>query len=138
MIVLDTNVISESFRPRPEPALVAWMESLDEEVAITAVTLAELMAGLRRLPAGRRRAELEQSVLAALTPYRQSRAILAFDEVAADRYSDVLLARERAGAPIATADAQIAAMCLANDAVLATRNTRDFVHTGVELLDPWG
>lgn len=63
--------------------------------------------------------------------------MLPFDDVAADRYADVLVARERAGAPISTADAQIAAICLAHGATCATRNAKDFQHTGVALVDPW-
>lgn len=63
--------------------------------------------------------------------------MLPFDDVAADRYADVLVARVRAGAPISTADAQIAAICLTHEATCATRNVKDFQHTGVELVDPW-
>ena len=74
---------------------------------------------------------------AALEPYRGSRAVLPFDDMAAERYADVLAARENAGAPISTADAQIAAICLAHGAICATRTRKDFAHTGVELVDPW-
>ncbi|GAA4224669.1 type II toxin-antitoxin system VapC family toxin [Actinomadura meridiana] len=137
MIVLDTNVISEVFRPHPDARVVAWLESLTGDVAITAVTLAELLAGMRRLPAGRRKAALVTSIDAALRPYRETRAVLAFDDDAADHYADVLAARERAGLPISTADAQIAAICRARGAACATRNTKDFAWTGVELVDPW-
>lgn len=137
MIVLDTNVISEIFRPSPERRVVDWIESLTGDVAITSVTLAELLAGVRRLPDGRRKEELTRRIDAALGPYRGSRALLPFDDLAADRYADVLVARESAGAPISTADAQIAAICLAHRATCATRNVKDFAHTGVDLLDPW-
>ncbi|ASK65097.1 VapC toxin family PIN domain ribonuclease [Brachybacterium avium] len=137
MIILDTNVISEIFRPLPEPRVVDWLASLEGDVAITSVTLAELLAGVRRLPDGRRRDELTRSIDAALAPYRGGRAVLPFDDVAADRYADVLVARESTGAPISTADAQIAAICLAHGAICATRNVKDFQHTGVELVDPW-
>ena len=137
MIVLDTNVLSEVLRPRPEPRVVAWLEGLDGDVAITAVTLAELLAGLRRLPDGRRKAELSAAVTAALEPYRDGRAILPFDEACADAYVQVLLARERIGLPISTADAQIAAICWTRGATCATRNTADFAGTGIELIDPW-
>ncbi|MDZ5078757.1 type II toxin-antitoxin system VapC family toxin [Nesterenkonia sp. HG001] len=137
MIVLDTNVISEIFRPAPEVHVVDWLASLTGDVAITSVTLAELLAGVRRLPDGRRRDELTERIHAAVEPYWGSRAVLPFDDVAADRYADVLVARENAGAPISTADAQIAAICLTHDATCATRNAKDFAHTGVELVDPW-
>ena len=66
MIVLDTNVISEIFRPQPDTRVVTWLESLTGDVAITAVTLAELLAGVRRLPAGRRRSTLQGEIDAAL------------------------------------------------------------------------
>lgn len=137
MIVLDTNVISEILRPQPEGKVVAWLESLSEEVAITAVTLAELLAGIRRLPDGRRKEVLSVNVHAALEPYRDGRSVLPFDDVAAQSYATVLANREALGLPIHTADAQIAAICLVRGAICATRNQKDFAHTGVELTDPW-
>lgn len=137
MIVLDTNVISEIVRPSPDPRVVDWLSRLSGDVAITSVTLAELLAGVRRLPEGQHKRQLGRAIDTALEPYRGSRSILPFDDRAADRYADVLVSREAAGAPISTADAQIAAICLAHDAVCATRNLKDFAQTGVELLDPW-
>lgn len=137
MIVLDTNVVSEIFRPEPEARVVTWLEDLTGEVAIAAVTLAELLAGVRRLPDGQRRTALEEQVRQALEPYRATRAILPFDAPAAEQYAEVLAARERAGRPIHTADAQIAAICRAHGATCATRNVRDFDGTGVDVVNPW-
>lgn len=137
MIVLDTNVISEIFRSSPEPRVVEWLVSLTGDVAITSVTLAELLAGVRRLPEGRRKDALARGIEEAVVPYRGSRSVLAFDADAAERYAEVLAAREAAGAPVSTVDAQIAAICLAHGATCATRNVKDFQHTGVELVDPW-
>lgn len=137
MIVLDTNVISEVFRPTPDPGVLAWLESLTDDVAITTITLAELLAGVRRLPAGRRKDELEAALGVALEPYRNTRSLLVFDEDAAEEYAMVLLAREQAGLPISTPDAQIAAICRANGAICATRNEKDFAETGVQVLNPW-
>ncbi|QTX04289.1 type II toxin-antitoxin system VapC family toxin [Agromyces archimandritae] len=137
MIILDTNVISEGFRSRPEPSVIAWMETLVDEVSITAITLAELLAGVRRLPEGARKAALTAGIDTALDDYRQSAAILAFDDRAAERYADILTIRERAGLPISSADAQIAAICRVHGATLATRNTKDFEKTGVALVNPW-
>src|SRR5699024_5735853 len=101
---------SEIFRPLPEARVVDWLASLTGDVAITSVTLAELLAGARRLPDGRRKAELTRLIGSALEPYRGSRSLLPFDEAAAECYVGVLVAREAAGAPISTADAQIAAI----------------------------
>lgn len=137
MIILDTDVISEIFRPAPEPRVVEWLATLVDDVAITSITLAELLAGVRRLPDGRRRAALASRIDEAIAPYRGSRSVQAFDDLAAERYADVLASRHAAGAPISTADAQVAAICLVHDATCATRNVKGFEHTGVALVDPW-
>ena len=137
MIVLDTNVISELFRATPDRGVIAWLESLSEDVAITTITLAELLAGVRRLPDGRRKSELETALGAALEPYRDTRSLLAFDDRAAGEYAEVLFAREQAGLPISAPDAQIAAICRAHGAVCATRNEKDFAKTGVQIVNPW-
>ncbi len=137
MIVLDTNVVSEALRREPDTQVLAWLESLTDEVAITAVTLAELLAGVRRLPPGRRRTTLEAAIDTAVEPYLETRAVLPFDAAAANAYADVLVMRERVGRPIHTADAQIAAICRARAATCATRNLVDFEGTGVQLVDPW-
>lgn len=137
MIVLDTNVISELFRQRPNARVIAWLDSLTADVAITTITLAELLAGVRRLPEGRRRDDLEAALRATLAPYRGTRSLLTFDEDAAEEYAEVLVARERSGLPISTADAQIAAICRASGAICATRNEKDFAETGIEIVNPW-
>jgi len=137
VIVLDTNVISEIFRSQPNAQVVAWLESLSNDVAITAITLAELLAGVRRLPGGTRRSHLEMAIGATLQPYRDTRSILAFDDEAAEHYAGILGVREEAGRPISMADAMIAAICRANSATCATRNTKDFVGTGIDLINPW-
>ena len=137
MIVLDTNVISEIFRPSPEPRVVEWLVSLTGDVAIASITLAELLVGVRRLPDGRRKDELAHGTEEAVAPYRGRRSVLAFDADAAERYAEVLASREAAGAPVSTADAQIAAICLAHGATCATRTVKGFQHAGVELADPW-
>lgn len=137
MIVLDTNVISELFRPSPDPHVVEWLESLTGDVAITTITLAELLAGVRRLPSGRRKQDLTTALGVALEPYRDTRSLLAFDDDAAEQYAEVLFEREQAGLPISTPDAQIAAICRAHNATCATRNEKDFAETGVRVLNPW-
>jgi len=137
VIVLDTNAISEIFRPSPEARVIRWLASLTGDVAITSVTLAELLVGVRRLPDGRPKTALANSTESVLGQYRGSRSVLLFDEATVECYADVLVAREGAGAPISTADAQIAAICLAQSATCATRNTKDFEHAGSDLINPW-
>jgi toxin FitB len=137
VIVLDTNVLSELTRQAPAPGVISWLDSLAAaEVATTAITAAELRYGVARLPGGRRKTELAAAVDGMLSDDFQGR-VLAFDEVAAQRYADIVTARERLGRPIGMADAQIAAICRTANATLATRNTGDFGGTGVDLIDPW-
>lgn len=137
MIILDTNVVSEVLRPQPSDRVIEWMAGLAGDVAITAITLAELLAGVRLLPAGRRRAALAARIDDAIAPYRETRAILPFDDGSAEQYAEVVAIRQRAGRPIHAADAQIAAICRQHRATCATRNVADFASTGIELVDPW-
>lgn len=137
MIVLDTNVLSELMRDEPAAHVERWVDDQDSgELAVTAVTVAELRYGIARLPRGARRSKLAESADAFVDRGFAGR-ILAFDHAAADHYADLAADRDRAGRPIATPDAQIAAICRARGATLATRNTRHFETTGVSLIDPW-
>lgn len=137
MIVLDTNVISELTRKAPEPNVVSWLDELmAAEVATTAVTAAELLYGVARMPDGRRKTELAAAVHGLLSDDFRGR-VLSFDQPAAQRYADIVTARERLGRPIGIADGQIAAICRTIDATLATRNTDDFQETGLQLINPW-
>jgi toxin FitB len=137
LIVIDTNVISELTRPAPEPEVLAWLDSLAVgDVATTAITAAELFYGVARLPEGRRQTELAEAVSGLLSDDFDGR-VLPFDQVAAGRYADVVSRRERLGRPVGIADAQIAAICSAVGATLATRNITDFEDTGIELFNPW-
>lgn len=137
MIVLDTNVISELMRLEPEPAVVAWVDRQPaEEVFLTAVTLAELLYGIARLPDGRRKTTLAEQLEVMIAEDFDHR-VAGFDEAAAAHYADIVVQRERAGRPISAADAQIAAVCRSHGAALATRNSPDFSGTGITVVDPW-
>jgi toxin FitB len=137
MIILDTNVISELTRPAPDTGVIAWLDSLPaDEAAITAITAAELRYGVRRMPDGHRKSELSEAVNALINADFRNR-VEPFDVLAADQYADVVTRREQAGQPISISDAQIAAICRVLSATLATRNTADFIGTGVDLINPW-
>jgi toxin FitB len=137
VIILDTNVISELARTDPEPNVVSWLDSLPAaEVATTAITSAELLYGVARLPKGRRRAALAEAIDALINEDFRDR-VQPFDGLAAEQYATVVVGREKKGRPISTADAQIAAICRVHSAGLATRNTGDFTDTGIDLINPW-
>jgi len=137
VILLDTNVISELMRQRPEPGVLAWVDGLDPDaVVITAMNEAEILHGLVRLPDGRRRQQLQQSWEAMKAELLTSR-VLPFTSEAAHWYAELLRCRERMGRAMATADAVIAATALAQGAALATRDVDDFADIGLELINPW-
>ncbi|MFE3618105.1 type II toxin-antitoxin system VapC family toxin [Streptomyces anulatus] len=137
MIVLDTNVLSELARPKPEPKVLAWLDRLRaSEIATTAVTAAEMWVGVSLLPDGRHKTELAQLVDGILNQDLRAR-VHPFDLPAAARYAHIASTCHRAGRPIGLADGQIAAICSTRGATLATRNTKNFLDTGVDLIDPW-
>lgn len=137
MIVLDTNVVSELMRPVPNPAVLAWVDAQsDRDLWLCSVVVSELLYGLAHLPMGSRRAQLTQAFETMLAEDFAGR-VLAFDLPAAVVYADLVSAREQQGQPLAMADAQIAATCLAHGARLATRNVRDFEGLGLSWLNPW-
>ncbi len=123
MIVLDTNVVSELMRTGPSPVVAGWVRSRSaSELRTTALTLAEISYGIARLPAGHRKALLKAAAEAVFAAFPEQ--VLAFDDAAAREYGEVVDHRDRAGAPIDGFDAQIASICRAHDAALATRNPR--------------
>lgn len=137
MIVLDTNVISELMRKSPQLEVVRWVDAFDAaDVFMTVVTAAELMYGVARLPASRRKERLSVKVRALLADDFADQ-VLPFDTPAAIQYADIVASRERSGRPLSMADAQIAAICRQWSAGVATRNVADFTETGIDVVDPW-
>lgn len=100
------------------------------------ITQAEILHGVRSLPAGRRRKAV---ATAADAMFREEFAgrIRPFDSAAAHAYAELVTDRRRLGRPIAQFDAQIAAIVRVAGATLATRNVKDFERCGLEVIDPW-
>lgn len=138
MYLLDTNVLSELMRAAPSPALLAWVDAqVGQELFICAITRAEIELGIALLPEGRRRAALTVQSQAMFGEDFAGRC-LPFDERCTPLYADLVASRTRQGLPISVEDAQIAAISLANQKNLATRNTSDFAKiTGLSLINPW-
>lgn len=136
MIVVDTNVVSELMRPSPASTVVDWIHAQDQgELYTTSITLAEVRYGIERLDASRRNelfASTADEIFNAFGDY-----VLPFDRSAAIHYAAIVSGRDRLGFPIDGFDAQIAAICAANNATLATRNVKDFQGTGIEITTPW-
>ena len=137
MIILDTNVLSELMRANPDENVLAWLDSQNsQDLYTTAITVAELLYGVARLAHGRRKTALRGAIETMLDGELAGK-ILPFDGDSARRYAMLVAECESHGRPISSADAQIAAVCHTHDAVLATRNGRDFETTGVPIIDPW-
>ena len=137
MIILDTNVVSEPLKAEPEPSVLAWLDAqAPTTLYMTSITLAELLAGVAALPAGRRRNKLWQALTDQVMPLFEGR-VLAFDAQAAHAFAQVHAGAQAAGNPIGFADGAIAAIAAAHGFAVATRNVRDFKGTGVEVVDPW-
>lgn len=138
MIVLDTNVVSELMRTAPAPPVLTWLGThASTQLHVTAITVAEVLAGIALLPRGARRDKLDAAARGMFEGDFAGRC-LAFDEVAASHYADIVARRTRAGRPITSLDAQIGAIARSRGGALATRNVSDFVGCGVEVVDPWG
>ncbi len=136
MIVADTNVVSELMRVGPTPAVRAWVSAQGRhELRITAITAAEILYGIERLPTSRRKDMLREAAVDVFNRFADD--VLPFDVAAATVYPEIVDHLDRQGTPISGYDAQIAAICRANNAFLATRNGRDFAGVGIELINPW-
>lgn len=136
MIIVDTNVTSELMKPSPSLAVASWVRARSAtELYTTTITLAEIRYGIERLPDGRRKDLLRTAAEDVFSAFAEH--VLAFDVSAAAEYAGIVGRRDRAGAPIDGFDAQIASICRAHGAALATRNVKDFQHTGIDVIDPW-
>ena len=124
--LLDTNVISEWVKPRPNPGVIAWLSKVDEgEVFLSVVTFAELRYGIERLAAGVRRRRLEEWLRSEL-PARFDARIVGVDGAIADEWGRLVARREARGRPIHAMAALIAATAQVYGLTLVTRNTADF------------
>jgi toxin FitB len=137
VIVLDTNVLSEAIGPAPAKAVLSWLAAQPAmQIFTTAIAEAEIPYGIALLPKARRRSSLEQAARRMFAEDFAER-VLPFDGAAAEHFAAIAAARRREGRPIATFDAQIAAIARACGAALATRNVADFAACGIAIVDPW-
>lgn len=136
MIVLDTNVVSETMRPHPDPAVLTWLaEQALEALHLTTLTMAELLAGVEAMPVGQRRQRVAAALDALLTVYEGR--ILPFDPDAARHYAGLSAATKRVGRGFPIPDGYIAAIAASHGFAVATRDTAPFVAAGLDVIDPW-
>jgi toxin FitB len=137
MILLDTNVISEPMLPAPEARVVEWIDSQAlETLYLSAITVAELRAGVALLPRGKRRTGLHEELEQRLLPLFVGR-VVAFDLACTGAYAELREKMRRTGRAIAQVDGYIAAIAATHGFAVATRDTAPFAASDLRVIDPW-
>jgi toxin FitB len=137
VILLDTNVVSEPLRPTPDARVVEWIDAQPlETLYLSAITVAELRAGVAALPAGKRRSGLVQLLEKRLLPLFVGR-VLPFDLSCTQPYADLMARARASGLAVAAADGWIAAIAAANGFAVATRDVGAFEAAGAVVINPW-
>jgi len=136
-VILDTNVLSELMNLQGSKVVRNWVLTKPRKsLYITSITKAEILYGIAILPDGKRKQALRQAAQAMfIEAFREQ--ILPFDSEAAEPFAEITSMRRKNGKPISQADAQIAAICLANNAEIATRNIDDFADCQIKIVNPW-
>ena len=133
--LLDTNIISELVKARPEPRVTAWIENIDESLLyLSVLTLGEIRKGITSLGDGARRVSLEAWLDGDLA-LRFSDRILSIDLDVADRWGRI--AGNTRKKPLPVIDGLLAATALHYDLTLVTRNIADITGSGVAVFNPW-
>ena len=135
--LLDTNVVSEWLKPRPNPGVVDWLAKVDEsQTFLSVVTITEVRYGIERMVAGGRRKRLDEWLRGELLPRFEGR-VIPVDISVADACGRLVARSEALGRPIEPRDAFIAATAEVYELMLVTRNASDFQPTLKEILSPW-
>src|SRR5919198_6377234 len=137
MILLDTNVVSEVWKRRPNSAVITWLDSQPAtSLYLCTPVLAELHYGIERLASSKRKDNVREYVNRLETDLYRGR-ILLVDIAAASEFGRLAAKREQIGRRMEPMDALIAAIALSRGAALATRDTSDFADLGLELINPF-
>lgn len=137
MILLDTNVISEPWKPTPDGTVVAWLDAqVIETLFISAITIAELRFGIASMPSGKRQSILRDRLEAEVLPHFAER-ILSFGIRTSQCYSQLMVRARQSGKAIGKADGYIAATAAENGLAVATRDTSPFEAAELKVINPW-
>jgi predicted nucleic acid-binding protein len=137
MILLDTNLISEPWKPAPDEAVIAWLDAQAiETLFLSAITIAELRFGIAAMPSGKRQTILRDRLEGEVLPHFSER-ILPFHLATSHFYSELMARARGLGIAIGTADGYIAATAAATGLAIATRDTSPFEAAGLKVINPW-
>jgi hypothetical protein len=133
--LLDTNILSETVRRKPDKAVIAWLDQLPgEALFVSVLTLGEIRKGIETLSDKRRREKLRLWLEYELPGWFEGR-VLAVDLSVADRWGRLLA---EVGRPVPTIDSLLAATALHHELRLVTRNAGDFDYPGLQVISPFG
>lgn len=132
--LLDTNVLSEPVRSSPNPSVVTHLQEAGGTIAMAATTWHELLFGVLRIPASRRRTALEQYLFNTI---RREIPILPYDAKAATWFAQERARLSGGGLSPSYPDGHVAAVAATNDLVLVTRNVADFVEFSDLRVENW-
>ena len=137
MVLLDTNVISELMKTRPEPKVLHWLDQqFDADLYMSVVSKAEIELGIAQLPEGKRKQNLAAAAFEVLDAFEGR--CLDYACAASAHYVQIAAASKAVGRPMSIEDMLIAAIAQANRCVLVTRNVSDFAFLpGLEVVNPW-
>lgn len=136
MFLIDTAVVSELIRQRPDPGVDAWFRAQDEQnLFVSVITLGELQRGVSLLAPGKRKTALQGWLDAVIASYADR--VVRIDQETMLRWGRITGVLSKRGVTPPFADAVIAVSALARDFAVVTRNVRDFEPFGVKILNPW-
>lgn len=137
MILIDTNVISEPWKPAPAAEVVAWLDAQAiETLFISSISVAELRFGIASMPVGRRQTILHTRLEDEVLPHFVER-ILPFTLSTSRFYSELMAGARVSAKAIGMADGLIAATAAERGLVVATRDTSPFKAAGLNVINPW-
>lgn len=132
--LLDTNVLSELVRAKPDPAVVAWFDQVpDDSLYISVLTLGEIRKGVELVADSRRKEKLRVWLEHTLPDWFEDR-VLSVDEAVAEQWGRMLA---EVGRPVPAIDSLLAATVLQHGLRMVTRNEQDFIFPGLEVINPW-
>jgi toxin FitB len=135
--LLDTNVLSELRRPRPEPRVVAFVADRPlEQLFVSSVTLAEIRFGIELLAEPNRRAELNEWLTHKVRPMFEHRVLQVTEDIML-KWRLLVEVGRKTGHVFSQPDLLIAATAIQHNLTVVTRDRSDFDKSGVPVLNPW-
>lgn len=133
--LVDTNVFSETLKRNPDQRVVAWLRENESEIFVSVITIAEIRRGIERLPQGKRREELTCWLSGLST--KMKRSILSYNRSVAHVWGQMRGKLDTEGIHLASMDSILAATAIRHNLTVVTRNTKDFEHAPVTVLNPF-